>query len=440
MSRRLKKLLILSICVLPLLLTFFYQISNVNANSPAINKDTSTGIGSRMVSQSNWPDWLNWTIREDFDLSLKVDLGDLVILAKAYASHCANYDYQGEPASPNWNTNADVNNDGTIDLTDLVSLAIHYGWVGSTPSHTTLTVSSTTSLYETGVEDTMKTAFQTQFPWITINFLSQGTGAAIQTAIRGDADMIMVHAPSSEQPFLTGGYGVNRKIIASNFFIMVGPQNDPAGIAGMTPVAALVQIKTLGEQGKAIWASRADASGTNTKEIALWKSAGINYTQISTETSWFKSTGQGMTATLLVANELGGYTLSDTASYLTNTKNGNIQMEVVVQATQDLLNVYSLIVDNPLNANLTQTNFAASMLFTYWLVSSAGQNVLATYGTSTFGAPLFAPFVPLVSTGSNATLLSWIQSYAYIPSNATECPSTYRYDAGSLYSNSWDSP
>jgi tungstate transport system substrate-binding protein len=431
MSSRLKKLLILSICVLPLLLTFFYQISNVNANSPTAYKDASTRIGISEVNQSSWPDWLNWTIPEDLNLDGKVNILDAIILANAFGS---------TPGDPRWNPAADINNDGIINILDAISLANHYGWAGTLPSHNTLTVSSTTSLYETGVEDQMKTAFQARFPWITINFLSQGTGAAIQTAIRGDADMIMVHAPSSEQPFLTGGYGVNRKIIASNFFIMVGPQNDPAGVTGMTPVAALQKIKTLGEQGKAIWVSRGDASGTNTKEIALWKEAGINYTQISTETSWFKSTGQGMTATLLVANELGGYTLSDTASYLTNTNNGNIQMKIVVQATQDLLNVYSVIVDNPLNANLTQTNFAASMLFVYWLVSSDGQNLLATYGTSTFGAPLFAPFVPLVSTGSNATLLSWIQSYAYIPSNATECPSTYRYDAGSLYSNGWDSP
>src|SRR5208337_3416253 len=126
-----------------------------------------------------------------------------------------------------------------------------------------------------------------------------GTGAALQTAERGDADMVMVHAPSSELTFLTGGYGVNRKIIASNFFIIVGPQNDPAGVTGMTPVQALQQIYTLGEEGKAIWVSRADASGTNTKEIALWKEAGLNYTLLSTQTSWFKSTGQGMTATLL---------------------------------------------------------------------------------------------------------------------------------------------
>jgi len=431
LSRRLKKSLILSICVLPLLLTFFYQVSNVNANSPAINKDASTGIGSSVVNQGNWPDWMNWTIREDVNLDLKVNIVDISSAARAFLTKLGDR---------RWNAADDINNDGLVNIVDLADIALKLGWVGSTPSHTTLIVSSTTSLYETRVEDQMKTTFQTKFTWITISFLSQGTGAAIQTAIRGDADMIMVHDPAQENTFLVNGYGVNRKIIASNFFIIVGPQNDPANITGMAPLDALKQIKTLGEQGQAIWISRGDGSGTNSKEKNLWKAAGINWTQIRTETSWYKEIGQGMTATLLVANELGGYTLSDTASYMTNTNAGNIQMKVVVQANRDLLNVYSVIADNPLNANLTKTNFVASMLFIQYLVSDEGQNLIANYGMSTFGAPLFTPFVPLVSTGSNATLLSWVQNYAYIPSNATECPSAYRYDASSLYSNNWDTP
>jgi tungstate transport system substrate-binding protein len=426
--------LILSICMLSLLVTFFCRVSNAGANLPAINKNASTGIGSSEVSQSNWPDWLNWTIIEDINLDLKVDGRDITTVALSFGS------YAGCSPPPVWNPIADINGDGKCDGRDITLVARNFGWVGSTPSPTKLTVSSTTSLYETGVEDQLKAAFQAKFPWITISFLSQGTGAAIQTAMRGDADMIMVHDPGQENTFLTNGYGVNRKILASNFFEIVGPQNDPARITGMATTDALRQIKTLGEQGEAIWISRGDGSGTNSKEKKLWAEAGINWTQIRTETSWYKETGQGMTQTLLVANELGGYTLTDTASYLTNTNNGNIQMKVVVQGYYDLLNVYSCIADNPLNANLTQTNFAASMLFIQYMVSTDGQNLLANYGTSTFGAPLFAPFVPLVSTGSNATLLSYIENYAYIPSNATECPLAYRYDAGSLYLNNWDNP
>jgi tungstate transport system substrate-binding protein len=353
---------------------------------------------------------------------------DVSFTAKAFGSRL-------NPTSYDWDSDCDVVSDGVIDMKDIATVAKHFGHVSEMPPPTTLIVSSTTSLYETKVEDEMKTVFQAKYPWITISFLSQGTGAAIQTAMRGDADMIMVHDPVQEKAFLTNGYGVNRKIIACNFFVIVGPKDDPANIAGLTPLDALRQMRALGEQGQALWISRGDGSGTHSLEKRLWAAAGINWTQIRTETSWFKETGQGMTATLLVANELGGYTMSDTASYLTNTEAGNIQMEIIVQAGKELLNVYSLIVDNPLNANLTDTNFVASMLFVHFLVSEEGQTLMANYGTSTFGEPLFTPFVP-IAKGSNATLLSWIQNLAYI--NGTECPPAYRYDATWLYSNAWD--
>ncbi len=405
MNRKLKNVLSLCVCMLPLLSILFYQIPIAHAE--------------------NW--WTSITKREDVNIDFKVDVRDLATTAVAFGS---------EPIHARWNPYCDINNDGKVDIRDLATIAKSFGWIGTMPPPTTLTVSTTTSLYETGVEDAMKFAFQAKYPWITVNFLSQGTGIALQTAMRGDADMVMVHSPSQELTFMTGGYGVNRKIIAYNYFIMVGPQGDPANIMGLSPLDALRQIKTLGESGQAIWVSRGDGSGTNTKEKSLWAAAGINWAQIRTETSWFKETGQGMTATLLVANELGGYTLADTASYLNNQNAGNIDMKIVVDAQKDLLNVYSLIVDNPLNANLTDTNFVASMLFTYWLCRGDGQNLLATYGTSTFGKPLFSPFLPLVSTGSNATVLSWIQNYAYF--SGTECPPTYRYDSTVLYANLWD--
>jgi tungstate transport system substrate-binding protein len=309
------------------------------------------------------------------------------------------------------------------------------------PAAVTLTVSSTTSLYETGVEnDAIKPAFQAKYPWITLNFLAQGTGAAIQTAMRGDADMIMVHDPGQESTFLSNGYGVNRKIIAYNFFIIVGPQNDPAGITGLTPIAALQRIYQLSSGSTpVIWVSRGDGSGTNSKEKNLWAAAGINWTQIRTQTSWYKETGQGMTSTLIVANYFSGYTIADTASYLTNTNAKNINMKIAVQAQKDLLNVYSVIADNPLHGNLSTKNFDAEMLFIQYMVSDEGQNLLANFGTSTFGQPLFAPFVSLASNPtSNATLLGWIQNYAYIPANATECPAAYRYNASNLYTAPYD--
>ncbi len=308
------------------------------------------------------------------------------------------------------------------------------------PESVTLIISSTTSLYETGVENNaIKPVFEAKYPWITVNFLAQGTGAAIQTAMRGDADMIMVHDPKQEKTFLTNGYGVDRKIIAYNFYIIVGPKNDPANITGLTPLDAMRKIYQAGQAGQAIWVSRGDGSGTHSKEKALWAAAGINWTQIRRETSWFKETGQGMTSTLIVANYFEGYTISDTASYLTNTNAKNIDMKIVVQAHKDLLNVYSVIIDNPLNANLTDTHFDASMLFVQFMVSDEGQQLLADYGTETFGKPLFSPFVSLASNSTlNATLLGWIQNYAYIPANATECPEEYRYNSSDLYTPSYD--
>ena len=309
--------------------------------------------------------------------------------------------------------------------------------------HTTLTVATTTSLHDTGLEDNgtgnIKDAFQTKYPWITVNFVALGTGAAIAQAQRGDADMILVHSPSQEKTFLAGGYGVDRKIVAYNFFIIVGPPSDPAHISGMSNVSqALITVYKAAQNDSNIkWVSRNDGSGTNTAEINLWKAAGYNYTQLTSQTSWFKSTGQGMGASLLVADQLGGYILSDTGTYLAYSNAGNIQLTVTIKAQQALLNVYSAIIDNPQNANLTNTNFDAAMTFVNYLVSAEGQQLLANYGISTYGQQLFSPFVSLASgTAVNATLLSWVQNYAYI--NGTECPATYRYNAGDLYSPSYD--
>ena len=326
--------------------------------------------------------------------------------------------------------------------------------LGSWPVSSALTVATTTSLHDTGLEDNgtgnIKTAFQTKYPWITVNFVAQGTGAAIQSAQRGDADMILVHSPSQEVSFLTGGYGVDRKIIAYNFFIIVGPANDPAGISGMTNVSlALKTLYTAAQtNSQVIWVTRNDGSGTATAESNLWKAAGYTYTQLVTNTTWFKSTGLGMGASLLVANQLNGYILSDTGTYLAYSNPSSIQpiqLKIEIQAQQALLNVYSAIIDNPQNANLTSTNFNASMTFVNYLVSDAGQQLIANYGVSTYGQQLFSSFVPLVSqTAPNATLLNWVQSYAYINStnainaSGTECPAAYRYNAGNLYSPTYD--
>ncbi len=257
-----------------------------------------------------------------------------------------------------------------------------------TPSPTTLTVATTTSLHDTGLEDNgtgnIKDAFQAAYPWITINFNALGTGAAIANAEAGDSDMILVHSPSQELNFLKSGSGVDRKIVAYNFFVIVGPANDPAGINGMTNVnLALQTLYNATQPGNpnynpaVQWFSRDDGSGTATAEQTLWKNAGFNYNTLLTQTSWFHTTQQGMGLTLLAANNgVGsggpGYTLSDTGTFLSYSDQNLIQLKIQIQAQQALLNVYSAIIDNPQNSSLSGTNFNASLLFVNWLVSTAG--------------------------------------------------------------------
>jgi tungstate transport system substrate-binding protein len=264
--------------------------------------------------------------------------------------------------------------------------------------------------------------------------------------------MILVHSPSQELNFLKNGYGVNRKIVAYNFFMIAGPANDPAGIFGMTNVSqALQTIYTAAQTNPQIqWVSRNDSSGTSTAEQNLWKAAGYNYSQLLGQTSWFHATGQGMGVSLSIANNGIGdsppaYILSDTGTYLAYFNQGNIQLVPAIQNQQALLNVYSAIIDDPRNENLTDTKFDASMTFVKWLVSEEGQQVIGNYGVSTYGQSLFVPFVPLASGAQpNATLLSWIQKAAYINetnvinANGTECPTQYRYNADDLFSASYD--
>ena len=295
-----------------------------------------------------------------------------------------------------------------------------------TPLPVTLNVATTTSLHDTGLEDTgidgnttgtMKAAFEARYPWITVNFVAQGTGAAIATAQRGDADMILVHSPSQELTFLKGGYGVDRKIIAYNFFLIVGPANDPAGIAGMTDVSqALQKLYTAAQTNSQVqWVTRNDGSGTATAEQNLWKAAGYNYTILLTQTSWFHATGQGMGASLLVANNgVGGaapaYIFSDTGTYLAYYDQGNIQLKPQIQSQKALLNVYSAIIDDPRNSTLTATHFDASLTFVNWLVSNEGQQLIANFGVSTYHQQLFSPFVPLASGSITQRYSAWMDS------------------------------
>jgi tungstate transport system substrate-binding protein len=297
-----------------------------------------------------------------------------------------------------------------------------------------LIVSTTTSLYETGVLDVMKTMFEVDYSNYNVSFISQGTGLAIETAKRGDADMILVHSPSQELGFMESGHGVNRKIFAYNFFIIVGPESDPAGIKGLDALGALNTIAELGATGEALWASRGDNSGTHSKEKSLWLSAGLDLETLKAETIegstklWYIEAGAGMTATLQLANQKDAYTLTDVATYLKNYDNDNIELLKVVESSEKTLNAYSAIVCNP-DSN-PRGMFDGSMLFLRFLISDKVQDMLVDYGVDEFGSSLFKPWIPELDNPSSK-IVHWVQDFAYF--DGTECPTNYRHQEDDLY-------
>jgi len=310
------------------------------------------------------------------------------------------------------------------------------GWYLTRPTQKeSLIVSTTSSLYETGFLDFLKTRFEERYPQYNVSFISQGTGLAIQTAKNGDADMVLVHDPAQERAFLADGYGVNRVIVAYNFYIMVGPSADPAKVTGLSPVDALRKIAAEGSKGNAVWVSRGDNSGTHSKEKALWKLAGLNLTVLKaqkiegTNTPWYLEAGSTMTATLQLANQKNAYTLTDVASFLKNSRSGNIQLVKVVDSGKDTLNVYSAIVCNP--AKNTRGRYEASMALIRYIASDEGQALFRDYGVAEYGSALFKPWITTLKTNSDPTLIQWVKDYAYI--DGSDCPTQYRLSPGDLY-------
>lgn len=299
----------------------------------------------------------------------------------------------------------------------------------TTPS---LQVATTTSLYDTGLLDAIENQYSQTYG-VNLYFYSAGTGQAILYAKNGDADIVLVHSPSTENTFMqTDNVGVVRKIIAYNFFTIVGPASDPAGIENKTVTAALTTIRDAGRAGNAKWISRGDNSGTNTKELSLWSSkAGLSIDNLRSE-NWFIESVQGMGATLTMANEMQAYTLSDIGTYLKYSQDGTIDLEQFSENTKDLLNVYSVMAINP---TLHPENFSRAVDFISYLVSDAGQSFIGNYGVSEYGRPLFYPTVSMLKENTDPTMVGWIRDYAYFwyDNQKWECPPPYRADQDNLY-------
>ena len=255
-----------------------------------------------------------------------------------------------------------------------------------------LLIATTTSLYDTGLLNKVQDIYQNE-TGVTIKITSQGTGQSIQLAQRGDADLLLVHSPSQEQTFINNGYGMNQRCFAYNYFVIVGPANDPAGIKNMTPSDALKKIRSLGMNNTAgvFFASRGDQSGTHTAEQALWTKAGFNYTNnVSNSGAWYLSVGKGMGDTLTFAGQKGAYTLSDEGTFLAyKTK---LPLVILIQNNSQLLNRYSAIAVNP--AKNPNVNVKQADRFINWLLSPEGRDVVGTYGVDKYGKALFSPLLP----------------------------------------------
>ena len=240
-------------------------------------------------------------------------------------------------------------------------------------------VASTTSTKDSGLFDYLLPLF-TRKTGIEVRVVAKGTGEAIKLAQAGDADVLFVHDQKSEEKFVAEGYSPKRYGVMYNDFIIVGPQADPAGVAGLgDAVAALRRIA----EAKADFASRGDDSGTNKAELRLWKAAGIDVKPVSGK--WYLETGAGMGPTLNTAADKGAYTLTDRGTWLAfNNKRGLVPL---VEGDPRLFNQYGVMLVNP--AKFPHVKAREGQAFIDWLVSPEGQHAIADYKID--GQPLFHP-------------------------------------------------
>lgn len=292
----------------------------------------------------------------------------------------------------------------------------------------TLVISTTTSLFDTGLLDEIKTVYEETHQNVLLAFISAGTGIAITHAMNGDADAILVHSPSQEKLFMEQNFGVDRRIFSYNFFVIIGPSDDPAGIMGLNVTNALSQIYVYGRSlNTSLWISRDDRSGTNTKEIALWTQAGMDYDLIKEE-PWFLSSGTGMGSTLQIAGELELYTLADIGTYLNYYSKGLTTLQELVSSDATLINVYSAIIVNATQVEGVKYELASD--FIQWLVGSDAQELIGIYGQADYGQSIFMPATSVLQTQSPSDIFNWIRDNAFFDFNGTlyECPPPWRSD------------
>ena len=263
-----------------------------------------------------------------------------------------------------------------------VMLLLVIFWVSPALSKTpVLMMATTTSTDNTGLLDYLKPYFEKE-AGVELRWTATGTGKALKLGQNCDVDVLMVHAPASEKKYVAEGYGVNRRQIMFNDFVIIGPASDPAGVKGKSVAEALEKIR---EEG-AVFCSRGDDSGTNKKEISLWKST---QKPLPDKEKWYVQTGQGMLATINVTSERNGYTMTDRGTYIKYEANmkGNPPLKILVEGDDILKNQYSVIAVNP--KNCSKANIKLATVFANWITGKKAQQLIKDF--KLLGKPLFTP-------------------------------------------------
>lgn len=245
----------------------------------------------------------------------------------------------------------------------------------------TLVMATTTSTDNTGLLDYLAPHF-TKATGIELRWTAVGTGKALKLGENCDVDVLLVHAPGAEMAYVKAGHGVDRREVMFNDFVIIGPKADPAGVKGMSVSDALAAI----EAKAAVFASRGDNSGTHKKELSLWKAAGK---AAPDKAKWYVQTGQGMLATINVAAERGGYTMTDRGTYIKyeDTQGGNPPLKILVEGDTVLKNQYSVLAINPKKCEKTQ--YALAQKFSDWLAGAEAQKLIGDF--KLLGKQLFTP-------------------------------------------------
>ena len=266
---------------------------------------------------------------------------------------------------------------GTVGCSDATSAS------APLPPQPRLRLATTTSLYDTGLWGYLEPMFEKQYN-VELDVMYAGTGKALEYGRRGDVDIIAVHSRAREEQFIAEAHGVVRVPFAYNYFLVVGPAADPAGIKGLSPEAA---FKKLMETGSGNFVSRGDNSGTHGKEKTIWKEAGYEYEAVRSAGTWYIEAGTGMGPTLMMASEKQAYTLTDVGTYL--AYKGKLELVPIVDEGDVLLNVYSAIAINPQKVAVKNIEMANNLI--EFLTSPAIQELIGKYGVKEYGMQLFTP-------------------------------------------------